>query len=80
MADEYFVEIDGPDGLKHHVGPFKTRLEAEEWIAQHSSEADARQSEPVLPVRNNVVVFRPWRVESADGLLKQKQHPKALLS
>jgi len=42
MTGEYFVESDGPDGLKHHVGPFKTREEAEEWIARHSAQMDAR--------------------------------------
>jgi len=53
MADEYFVETDGPDGLKHHVGPFKTRLEAEQWIARQ-----AKQSEPVLRAKDKIVLFR----------------------
>jgi hypothetical protein len=40
-AGEYFVEVIGPDGLKHHVGPFKHRAEAEEWIAQNPSDGIA---------------------------------------
>jgi hypothetical protein len=40
MAREYYVEAIGPDGLKHHVGPFKLRSLAKEWIAQHGSAWD----------------------------------------
>jgi hypothetical protein len=36
---EYMVEVIGPDGLKHHVGPFKLRQEAEDWIAQNPSDS-----------------------------------------
>jgi len=35
-AEEYYVEMDGLDGLKHHVGPFKNIARAEDWLAQHS--------------------------------------------
>ncbi len=35
-ADKFFVEVLGPDGLVHHVGPFKSHAQAEEWIAQNS--------------------------------------------
>ncbi len=31
-----YVEVLGPDGLAHHVGPFKSREHAEAWIAQNS--------------------------------------------
>ena len=36
-ADQYMVEVIGADGLKHHVGPFKLRSDAEAWIAQNPS-------------------------------------------
>lgn len=39
-AGEYIVEVIGPDGLRHHVGPFKLRKEAEDWIALHPSQPD----------------------------------------
>jgi hypothetical protein len=29
------VETTGRDGLLHHVGPFRYREEAEDWIAQN---------------------------------------------
>jgi hypothetical protein len=35
LAGEYIVEVIGPDGLKHHVGPFRVREEAENWIARN---------------------------------------------
>jgi len=35
-TEEYYVEMVGPDGLKHHVGPFKDIARAEDWLAQHS--------------------------------------------
>jgi len=38
-TDEVFVEIIGPDGLAHHVGPFKTSAQAEEWIELNSNDA-----------------------------------------
>lgn len=33
--NEYFVEVVTPDGLKHHVGPFKQLSRAKDWIAQN---------------------------------------------
>jgi hypothetical protein len=39
-APEIMVEVIGRDGLVHHVGPFKSRDDANAWIAQNSS-ADA---------------------------------------
>jgi len=57
MENEYFVETDGPDGLKHHVGPFKTRSEAEAWIAGRIAGTDAVESGAVSLSGNNVVVF-----------------------
>jgi hypothetical protein len=41
LADEYIVEVNGLDGLKHHVGPFRLREEAEAWIAQNPGAAEA---------------------------------------
>ena len=37
-SDEVFVEIIGPDGLAHHVGPFKTSVQAEQWIELNSTD------------------------------------------
>lgn len=36
------VEVIGPDGLAHHIGPFKSRDDARAWIARNS-----RGEEPV---------------------------------
>ena len=33
---EIMVEITGPDGLQHHVGPFKSYAAARAWIARNS--------------------------------------------
>ena len=33
-ATGIIVEVIGRDGLMHHVGPFKSRDEAEAWMAQ----------------------------------------------
>ena len=41
-ADAVFVEVLGPDGLFHHVGPFKDVSIAEDWIAKHSSPPSQR--------------------------------------
>ena len=35
--DAVFVEVIGPDGLFHHVGPFKDVSVAEDWLAKHYS-------------------------------------------
>ena len=35
-AAQIMVEIIGPDGLVHHVGPFKSRDDARSWISQNS--------------------------------------------
>lgn len=40
-AGEFIVEVNGVDGLKHHVGPFRLREEAEAWIAQNPCATDA---------------------------------------
>jgi hypothetical protein len=42
---EFMVEVIGADGLKHHVGPFKFRADAEAWIAQNPS--DSTPPEPL---------------------------------
>ena len=43
---EFMVEVVGPDGLKHHVGPFKSRQEAKAWIAQNPSDSSPNQTPP----------------------------------
>ena len=40
-----YVELIGPDGLVHHVGPFKSNADAEAWIAQASPEKVSRQDD-----------------------------------
>lgn len=42
---EIIVEVIGPDGLVHHVGPFKSREHAEAWIMQNSPEAAQLQDD-----------------------------------
>ncbi len=32
-AREYMVEVEGEDGLPHHVGPFRQRAQAKRWLA-----------------------------------------------
>lgn len=59
---EYYVEVDGPDGLKHHAGPFKSRSLAQEWIAQHPYQSESEpahiesssaQPKPLSPVERD---------------------------
>lgn len=33
---EIMVEVIGPDGLVHHVGPFKSHADAQAWIKRNS--------------------------------------------
>ena len=42
---EVFVEVLGPDGLEHHVGPFKSREHAQAWIAQNSPDKSQTQAQ-----------------------------------
>jgi hypothetical protein len=42
-SEQVFVEVIGPDGLAHHVGPFKTSAQAEEWIVLNSGEMTHQQ-------------------------------------
>ena len=35
-AAQIMVEVIGPDGLVHHVGPFKSRDDARAWISRNS--------------------------------------------
>ena len=56
MPGEFMVEVVEPGGLKHHVGPFKLRQEAEDWIAQNPSDSiatDTRAVEPFLHLKNS---------------------------
>lgn len=34
-SKEYFVEVIGPDGVIHHIGPFEQLAGAKDWIAQY---------------------------------------------
>ena len=54
-AREYIVEVVGPDGNRHHLGPFRYRREAQHWIdvntrprVRETAASDARK--PVLSV------------------------------
>jgi len=40
---EIMVEITGPDGLQHHVGPFKSYAAARAWIARELTRQCSRQ-------------------------------------
>jgi len=37
-SGEVMVEVIGQDGLRHHVGPFKSHADAQAWIAQNPSD------------------------------------------
>jgi hypothetical protein len=49
-SSEYFVEVTGTDGLKHHVGPFKVRQDAEDWIAQNTPDLGAAMTMDQKPM------------------------------
>ena len=53
--EEYFVEVLGHDGLAHHVGPFKSIEQAQEWIAQNSPDDPPRpdQIQQKLPAADS---------------------------
>ncbi|HTP78028.1 MAG TPA: hypothetical protein VMJ73_13740 [Rhizomicrobium sp.] len=51
-----FVEVDGADGLKHHVGPFATRQQAQDWIAQNAPDRQLPQDE--IRRRNGKILGR----------------------
>lgn len=36
QSETYMVEVIGPDGITHHLGPFRRRDDAEGWIAQNA--------------------------------------------
>jgi len=69
MARSYFVETDGRDGLKHHVGPFRTRSEAEAWIAGRISGADARRSGAAIARLDARQIHAPLRSRESDHRL-----------
>ena len=50
-AAEIIVEVIGPDGLVHHVGPFKSREQAEAWLAQTAPEEALLQDVAASAVR-----------------------------
>ena len=37
LQEPYMIEVIGDDGLVHHLGPFKTREEAEAWMAANAA-------------------------------------------
>lgn len=45
-VDQVFVEIIGVDGLAHHVGPFQSPAQAEEWIERNSTVERCPQQTP----------------------------------
>ena len=54
-AREYIVEVVGPDGIRHHLGPFRQRKEAQCWIAMNTRRDERRRTsanaaKPVLSV------------------------------
>jgi len=59
---EFMVEVTGPDGLAHHVGPFKSRQEAEDWIAQNPSAL----SPQLAPTAENLSHLNRWRRRTVD--------------
>jgi len=56
-ADSFYVETVGPDGLKHHVGPFKGRRRAQDWIEQNAS------AEPPIGAREWVLSHAARRMD-----------------
>ena len=61
---EVFVEVIGHDGLPHHVGPFRSRVQAEEWIEQNPIDRQIvpEQLEENIPASN----FAKLRARPAD--------------
>lgn len=54
-AREYIVEVVGSDGIRHHLGPFRQRKEAQRWIAMNTRRDERRRTsadaaKPVLSV------------------------------
>ena len=48
----HMVEVIGHDGIVHHVGPFRTRADAESWMAQNTQQASdekTAQARDALP-------------------------------
>ena len=61
-SDQVFVEIIGPDGLAHHVGPFKTPARAEEWIELNASNEacpQRRSDQKVTVASGGNVLLKP---------------------
>lgn len=46
MPDRVYVEVVDLEGITHHIGPFKARSNARDWIAQHSCSSDRRRGRP----------------------------------
>lgn len=44
MPNGYYVEVVDVDGIRHHIGPFKERSNARDWIAQNG--LDGRETLP----------------------------------
>ena len=41
-SGEVMVEVIGQDGLRHHVGPFKSHADAQAWIAENPSDSTSQ--------------------------------------
>ena len=41
----YIVEVVGGDGIVHHLGPFRTRADAEAWMAQNTPQTEKTAAE-----------------------------------
>lgn len=44
MPRGYYIEVVDLDGLRHHVGPFKKRSNAHDWIRQYSVGGDQHET------------------------------------
>jgi hypothetical protein len=48
----YMVEVIGHDGVVHHLGPFRSRADAEAWMEQNTrqtSRDETAQASDALP-------------------------------
>ena len=47
MPYGFYVEVVDLDGVRHHIGPFKARSNASDWIAQNTLDGDRRVPAPI---------------------------------
>ena len=43
MPNGFYVEVIDLDGVTHHIGPFKARSNARDWIEQNPLDGDRHQ-------------------------------------